>query len=68
MLNEVHHVAAMISHTQMVEARGNEWGGATGGRSGDQTGEEICVSPWRAQRGFHTSQGWDGILRFTGYC
>lgn len=68
MLSEVHHVAAMISHTQMVEARGNEWGGATGGRHGDQTGDEICVSPWRAQRGLHTSEGWDGILRFTGYC
>ena len=68
MLSEVHHVAAMISHTQMVEARGNEWGGATNSRPGDQTGEEICVSPWRAQRGLHTSQGWDGILRFTGYC
>lgn len=68
MLSEVHHVAATISHTQMVEARGNEYGEATGGRPGDQTGQEICVSPWRAQRGLHTSQSWDGILRFTGYC
>lgn len=68
MLNEVHHVAATISHTQMVEARGNEYGEATGGRPGDQTGQEICVSPWRPQRGLHTTQSWDGILRFTGYC
>lgn len=68
MLSEVHHVAAMVTHSTMVEARGNEYGEATGGRPGDQTGKEICISPWRKERGLHTTQGWDGILRFTGWC
>lgn len=68
MLSELHHVAAMVTHSSMVEARGNEFNGAVGGRPGDQTGWEICVSPWRRQRGLHTSQSWDGILRFTGWC
>lgn len=68
MLSELHHVAAMVTHSSMVEARGNEFNGAMGGRPGDQTGWEICVSPWRRQRGLHTNQSWDGILRFTGWC
>lgn len=35
------HTALYIGNGQIVEASGNENGGATGGKSGDQTGREI---------------------------
>ena len=51
LLNDDYHVAIYIGNGQIVHASGNEWGGATGGQPGDQTGTEICVRsyydrPW----------------------
>ena len=45
------HTAIYIGDGQIVHASGNEFGGVTGGLSGDQTGREICVTdyfnlPW----------------------
>jgi hypothetical protein len=57
LLSEWSHTAAMISPTQLAQASGNEWGGATGGTPGDQTGREINI---KAYYDFP----WDGILRF----
>lgn len=37
------HTCMAISSTQIVEAAGNEFGGATGGTPGDQTGQEIRI-------------------------
>ena len=43
LLNEQHHVAMYIGNGQIVHASINERGRATGGKTGDQTGREICV-------------------------
>ena len=45
------HTAIYIGDGKIVHASGNEFGGATGGISGDQTGGEICIAdyfnlPW----------------------
>ena len=52
LLNDSYHVAVYIGDGKLAQASGNEWGGATGGRPGDQTGREIWVTnyysyPWR---------------------
>lgn len=51
LLNEQHHTALYIGNGQLVHAAGNEFGGATGGKAGDQTGKEIGTTryfnfPW----------------------
>ena len=43
---------------QIVQAQGNEFGGKTGGKPGDQTGKEIYI------RNYYNSP-WDVILRYT---
>jgi len=42
-LNDSSHVAGIVSDTTEVAAHCNEYGGATGGKAGDQTGYEICT-------------------------
>lgn len=51
LLNEKNHTALYIGNGKLVHASGNEFGKATGGRTGDQTGKEIGVTgyfnfPW----------------------
>ena len=53
-----HHVVMCVDGNRIVHASGNEKGKATGGKTGDQTGREICV------RDFYTpSYGWKYHLR-----
>ena len=51
LLKPGNHTAMHIGNGQLVEASQNEFGGITGGASGDQTGKEIWVHgyynfPW----------------------
>ena len=57
LLNEANHTAMYIGNGQLVQARSNENGGTTGGKSGDQTGREIAVSAYY-------SYPWDCVLRY----
>ena len=57
LLNVTRHTAMSIGGGQIVHARGNENGGATGGMSGDQTGREICT------QGYYNCP-WDCVLRY----
>ena len=54
-----HHVVMCVNKKEIVHASGNEKGKATGGKTGDQTGKEICI------RSFYTpSYGWKYHLRY----
>lgn len=57
-LNEVHHVCCFIGDGKIVQASANEFGHATGGQTGDQTGTEIYVRDY-----YVYSSGWDCVLR-----
>lgn len=57
LLNEQNHTAMYVGNGQIVHATGNEFGGVTGGRPGDQTGKEICVAPY-------FNYPWDYVLRY----
>ena len=57
LLNDANHTAMYIGNGQLVQARSNENGGTTGGKSGDQTGREIAVSAYY-------SYPWDCVLRY----
>lgn len=59
LLHEGHHVATAISSKQIVHASINELGKTTGGKSGDQTGKEICVRDYY-------NHPWNCVLRFVG--
>lgn len=61
LLNTQHHTAMSIGSGQIVHASINENGRATGGKSGDQTGREICVRSY-----YKYSKGWDKVLRYVG--
>ena len=61
LLNVQHHTAMCIGSGKIVHASINERGGATGGKSGDQTGREICVRNY-----YQYQKGWDGVLRYVG--
>ena len=52
-----YHCAIYAGQQQVVQATSNELNRATGGQTGDQTGEEICVGPYY-------SFPWTGILRY----
>ena len=53
-LSENHHVVMCVDSVTIVHASINEKGTTKGGKSGDQTGKEICT------RNFYTpSYGWD---------
>ena len=59
LLHEVHHAALYIGSGKIVHATGNELGGVTGGRPGDQTGREICVAGY-------FNYPWQCVLRYEG--
>ena len=59
LLNQVQHTAIYLGNNLLVHASGNEYGGAIGGKPGDQTGSEICV------RSYYWKP-WDGFLRYVG--
>lgn len=61
LLNVKHHTAMSIGSGQIVHASINERGKATGGKTGDQTGREICVRSY-----YRYPQGWDKVLRYVG--
>lgn len=58
LLNITDHVEIYLGNNQNIGAHYNEFGGITGGQSGDQTGSEISIT------GYY-SFPWDGILRYT---
>ncbi len=58
-LKEGHHVVMCIDAKNIVHASINEKGKTTGGKTGDQTGKEICT------RSFYTYKGgWDYHFRY----
>lgn len=61
LLNTQHHTAMYIGSGQIVHASINERGQANGGKTGDQTGREICVRSY-----YKYSKGWDKVLRYVG--
>lgn len=61
LLNVRHHTAMCIGSGQIVHASINEDGKVTGGKTGDQTGREICVRSY-----YKYSKGWDKVLRYVG--
>ena len=61
LLNVRHHTAMSIGGGQIVHASINESGRAAGGKTGDQTGREICVRSY-----YKYSKGWDKVLRYVG--
>ncbi|QNU66108.1 peptidoglycan-binding protein [Ruminiclostridium herbifermentans] len=54
------HTAMYIGNGKIVHASNNEKGTASGGKSGDQTGKEICI------RSYY-NKPWDCILRYIEY-
>lgn len=59
LLNIRHHTAMYCGDGMEAEASINEKGGVTGGMTGDQTGREFLVRPYR-------NYPWDCVLRYTG--
>lgn len=57
LLNHVNHVAMYCGNGYEVEASINEFGGATGGQPGDQTGYEFLIRPYR-------NYPWNVVLRY----
>lgn len=57
LLNQKSHTALYIGNGQMVNAGGNELGKVSGGKTGDQTGKEICVKQYY-------NFPWDTVLRY----
>ena len=57
LLNEKHHTAIYLGGGMLVHASINEKGTTTGGKSGDQTGREICT------RAYY-NYPWDLVLRY----
>ena len=59
LLHETHHTAMYIGGGKLVHAAGNEYGKALGGKTGDQTGREICVTGY-------FNFPWQCVLRYIG--
>lgn len=58
-LTEGHHVVMCVDSSRIVHASINEKGRALGGKTGDQTGKEIC------ERSFYTPYyGWEYHFRY----
>ena len=55
------HVAMSISRSKIIHASINELGMVKGGKTGDQTGKEICIRSY-----YEYSGGWDVHLRYVG--
>lgn len=60
LLKQNGHTAVYIGNGQLVHASINEKGTIKGGKTGDQTGKEICV------RSYY-NKPWDSVLRYTEY-
>lgn len=56
-----HHVCMSVDANTIVHARSNEYGKVTGGKPGDQTGNEISTSLY-----YVPSYGWTYHLRYVG--
>lgn len=56
------HTAMFIGNSRIVHASANENGTATGGKTGDQTGNEICTRSYYC----NSSKPWTYVLRYTG--
>ena len=59
LLHEVQHTAMYVGSGKIVHAAGNEYGKATGGKTGDQTGREICKAAYY-------NMPWQVVLRYEG--
>lgn len=59
LLNKKHHTAIYLGDGKIVHASINEKGTTTGGKTGDQTGKEICIRDY-----YEPSYGWDVVLRY----
>ena len=59
MLHEAKHTAMYLGNGKLVHAAGNEYGKATGGKTGDQTGKEICITGY-------FNFPWECVLRYEG--
>lgn len=59
LLNHSDHTAMSIGNGQVVQASINEFGETVGGQTGDQTGQEICVT------GYY-NYPWNCVLRYPG--
>lgn len=60
-LNRANHVCMSINATQIAQASINEKGTVTGGKTGDQTGNEINIRNY-----YVYPSGWDVHLRYVG--
>lgn len=58
-VNTVHHTVMYIGYGKIVQASINEKGTATGGKPGDQTGNEINIRDF-----YLPSYGWNYVLRY----
>lgn len=58
LLHEAQHTAMYVGGGKIVHAAGNEYGRATGGKTGDQTGREICTAKYY--------NSWQYVLRYEG--
>lgn len=56
-----HHVVMSTDANNIVHASINEKGTATGGKTGDQTGKEICIRSY-----YEHPSGWNYHLRYKG--
>lgn len=59
LLHETKHTAMYLGKGKLVHAAGNEYGRATGGKTGDQTGKEICITNY-------FNFPWEYVLRYEG--
>lgn len=59
LLNIQNHTAMSIGNGQVVQASQNEFGGVSGGQTGDQTGQEIWITNYY-------NYPWDCVLRYPG--
>ena len=57
-LLNINHAAIYVGNGKMVAARINEFGGTTGGATGDQTGFEICIQNYY-------NFPWESVLRYS---
>lgn len=60
-LSEGEHVVMCVDEKNIVHASINEKGTVSGGKTGDQTGKEICIRSF-----YHPSYGWDYHFRYEG--
>ncbi len=58
LLHATYHTAMFVGDGKIIHAAGNEYGKATGGKTGDQTGKEICKTNYY-------NFPWQYVLRFS---